>query len=113
MKRGFFNRTKLLVRVESITCRSFMNVVTNPRFRNVAPSQSGLEGRHVSTLTTRPPKTLPNTKIHGSIVIACGILAIWNAHWRFIFDDQSFNPQAIANTAIQQILRIEQEQHQA
>ncbi|CDH61095.1 hypothetical protein RO3G_10580 [Lichtheimia corymbifera JMRC:FSU:9682] len=74
---------------------------------------SALQWEHVSTLTTRPPKTLPNTKIHGSIVIACGILAIWNAHWRFIFDDQSFNPQAIANTAIQQILRIEQEQHQA
>lgn len=70
---------------------------------------SALQWDHVSTLTLRPPKTLSHTKVHGSIVIACGVLAIWNAHWRFIFDNQSFNSQAIANTAIHHILRIEQE----
>jgi len=33
-------------------------------------------------------------------LFACGLQAIWSSHWRLIFDDKPFLPQAVGNTAL-------------
>ncbi|KAJ8654505.1 hypothetical protein O0I10_009811 [Lichtheimia ornata] len=50
-----------------------------------------------------------DTRITGSTIIVCGVLAIWKAHWQFIYNDERFQAQAVAGKAATSILQIEQE----
>ncbi|CDH60772.1 hypothetical protein RO3G_01429 [Lichtheimia corymbifera JMRC:FSU:9682] len=64
---------------------------------------------HISTLSRTPPKPTADTRITGTTIIACGVLAIWKAHWQFIYNDERFQAQAVANKAAATIHQIEQE----
>lgn len=64
---------------------------------------------HISTLTQIPPQPTSDTRVTGTTIIACGVLAIWKAHWHFIYNDERFRAQAVANKAAATIHQIEQE----
>ncbi|KAJ8659330.1 hypothetical protein O0I10_005045 [Lichtheimia ornata] len=81
-------------------------------WRNLATQfslSSLVQWDHISTLSRIPPHPTSDTRITGTTIIACGVLAIWKAHWQFIYNDERFQAQAVAAKAATTIHQIEQE----
>lgn len=51
-------------------------------------------------------KVLPHFNLERTRIVACTILSIWKAHWRYIFDNAAFVPQAATAETIAASLRI-------
>lgn len=62
------------------------------------------ELRWSQSLTVKAPLHLDDQTI-----IACTMLALWQAHWRFVFDAQPFWPNAVAARATILIRRVHRE----
>lgn len=51
-------------------------------------------------------KVLPHFNLERTHIVACTIMSIWKAHWRYIFDNAAFVPQAATAETIAASLRI-------
>ncbi|KAI9495691.1 hypothetical protein BDB00DRAFT_759900, partial [Zychaea mexicana] len=75
---------------------------------------SALTFEHVSSV--RPPtplKTKHLGHISGRLLIACTFLAIWRAHWLFVFQQQRFWPNGVVASSILLLRKINAEHQTA
>lgn len=68
--------------------------------------QHAIQWRHISSITTRPPSVSSNLPLSFDIIIACGLLAIWRAHWRYVYHQEAIPCNIIAESATNHINRI-------
>ena len=73
--------------------------------RFLVPPQQ-FQWKHLHTISARSPSLLPHPHITSDIIIACGMLAIWRAHWAFVFEQVVTPANIIADSAIHHINRI-------
>lgn len=76
------------------------------RFLRDPPS---LQYDHLLMNGLRKPQLLFDLKLSPFDLIGCAILALWQAHWKHIFDDKPFWPDEAAARATQMLRRMHAE----
>ncbi|KAJ8654801.1 hypothetical protein O0I10_009522 [Lichtheimia ornata] len=74
--------------------------------RQFFANPQAIQWRHLSNITTRPPSTSSDLPVSYDIIISCGLLAIWRAHWRYVFHQEAIPCNITADSATKHIHQI-------